>query len=313
MKLNKIAAIALAALSMTACSDDSGRFDMKYDHKYNTNPATVSMEKTTMTAPEDIAQNVYYNVPVVVSGETNGAVVVNVKVESIGTTPAEEGKDYVVTSKSIIIPAGETVGNVEFYPIGDDVENQDRTFTVTIVSAEGATVEGNATTLITLLDNERLLPEAYAKVCGQWTATQDNGTYPVTIEGYEKGEAGYLKQVKLIGLGADPELNPVIMDFSLDASTGEVTLMFSMPQVLQENARFNPPVGLCDIVLLPYDSEGLYLSGASAATSNPEVTTFVFDSGFAAGLFSPTPGGPYNGGNFLGRVYFRTTTFSLSK
>ena len=193
------------------------------------------------------------------------------------------------------------------------MENQDRTFTVTIVSAEGATVEGNATTLITLLDNERLLPEAYAKVCGQWTATQDNGTYPVTIEGYEKGEAGYLKQVKLIGLGADPELNPVIMDFSLDASTGEVTLQFSMPQVLQENARFNPPVGLCDIVLLPYDSDGLYLSGASAATSNPEVTTFVFDSGFAAGLFKPTPGGPYNGGNFLGKVYFRTTTFSLTK
>lgn len=313
MKLNKIAAIALAALSMTACSDDSGRFDLKQDDKYNTNPVTVSMEKTTMSVTEDFATDVYYNIPIVVSGETNGPVRVNVKVESTGTTPAEEGKDFVVTSTSVIIPAGETTGRIEFYPVGDNEENQDRTFIVTIVSAEGASVSGNTSTIITLLDNERLLPEAYAKVIGQWTATDDGGTYPVTIEGYEKGEAGYLKQVKLYGIGGDPDLNPVILDFSLDGATGEVTLMFSMPQVLQENARFNPPIGLCDIVLLPYDADGLYLSGASAATSNPEVTTFVFDSGFAAGLFSPTPGGPYNGGNFLGYVYFRTTTFSLSK
>lgn len=307
MKLNKIAAIALAALAVTACSDD--------DDKFNTNPVTVSLEQTTMSVTEDIAQNIYYNVPVVVSGETNGPVRVTVEVEAVGTTPAEEGKDYLVTSKTIVIPAGETKGSIEFYPIGDQEENQDRTFTVNIVSAEGATVGGNTTTLVTLLDNERLLPEAYAKVCGTWTATGDSGSYPVTIEGYAKDEEGYLKQVKLYGIGGKDKdvVNPVIVDFSLDGASGEVTLSFSMPQVLEESARFNPPVGVCDIVLLPYDADGLYLSGASAATSDPEVTNFVFDSGFAAGLFKPTPGGPYNGGNFLGYVYFRTTTFSLTK
>lgn len=313
MKLNKIAAIALAALSMTACSDDSGRFDMKYDHEYNTNPATVSMEKTTMTAPEDIAQNVYYNVPVVVSGETNGAVVVNVKVESIGTTPAEEGKDYVVTSKSIIIPAGETVGNVEFYPIGDDVENQDRTFTVTIVSAEGATVEGNTTTLVTLLDNERLLPEAYAKVVGQWTATDDEGSYPVTIEGFAEGEPGYLKQVKLYGIAGEPDFEPITLDFTLDGVTGEVTLTMPFQQVVLKEASFRGIQGLCDVAIIGFDGQYVSWNGATAGTSNPEVTSFVFDAGFAGGIFATTPGGPYGSANFKGYIAFGTTTFSLSK
>lgn len=305
MKLNKIAAIALAALTMTACSDD--------DDKYNTNPVTVSMEQPTLSVTEDIAKDVYYNIPVVVSGETNGPVCVTVEVKEEGTTPAKEGDHYLITSKTIVIPAGQTKGSIEFYPIGDEEQNQDRTFAVTIVSAQGATVaEGAATTIVTLLDNERLLPEAYGKVVGTWTANHASGSYPVTIEGYNEGEAGYLKQVKLYNLGADPDLRPLILDFILDGSTGEITLEMPLPQVLDESANFTG-IGACDIVLLPYDTGGLSLSGTLAATSDSDVTKFVFDGGIAAGLFTPTPGGPYSGSNFTGYVYFRTTSFELSK
>lgn len=66
MKFNKLYAIALAALTLTACSDDD-------DNGLNTTSGvTVQMQQSTMSVSEDMQQNVYYKVPVVVTGEANG-------------------------------------------------------------------------------------------------------------------------------------------------------------------------------------------------------------------------------------------------
>lgn len=97
MKLNKIFAIALAALTLTACSDDDD---------INTANVTVNMQKTEIEVSEDFSTGTYYYVPVEVTGESNGPVRVTVKVEGVGSTPATEGDDYVITSKTIVIPQG---------------------------------------------------------------------------------------------------------------------------------------------------------------------------------------------------------------
>lgn len=297
MKLNKIFATALAILTLTACDDDD---------PVNTADVTVNMQKTEMQVAEDFSTGVYFYVPVELSGETNGPVTVTVEVEGVGSTPATEDDDYVVTSKTIVIPAGELTGRIEFHATGDSEVNESREFTMTIVAANGAKIGSNATTRVTLFDDDHLLPEAYAKVIGTWSA----GEYNVTLSGYPEDDPNYLKKVKMSGLNGDPDLNDVILDFSLDAASGLINLEIKMPQVLAESARFNPPVGVVDIVLLPYDQEGLYLSGAIAATSNEEVTQFVFDGGIAGGLFAP---GNHTGGGFAGYVYFRQLSFSLTK
>lgn len=300
MKLNKIFAIALAALTLTACSDDDD---------INTANVTVNMQKTEIEVSEDFSTGTYYYVPVEVTGESNGPVRVTVKVEGVGSTPATEGDDYVITSKTIVIPQGESVGEIEFHSVGDDIENPDREFTVTIVSAEGATIGSNATTIVRLLDNERLLPEAYAKMIGTWQSTTTRGSYVCTISGYPQDDPNYLKKLKLTGIGGLSYLGDVIVDFELDGSTGLINLSIAMPQVLATDIRFTDGT-VADIVMLPMDSGGLYLSGTISATSNEECTQFVFDMGCAGGLFQP---GNHTGGGFLGSVNFQAPSFNLTK
>ena len=129
MKFNKIYAIALAALTLTACSDDD-------DNGLNsTSGVTVQMQQSTMSVSEDMQQGVYYKVPIVVTGDANGPVEVTVEVQGTGTTPATEDEHYVITDKTITIDADTQIGYVEFYPKGDDVINDDRQFFVTITGA----------------------------------------------------------------------------------------------------------------------------------------------------------------------------------
>lgn len=299
MKFNKIFAAALAVLTMTACSDDD---------PVNTADVTVSMGKTEMSVSEDISTGVYYYVPVVLSGETNGPVSVTIEVDAIGNNPAKEGVDYLFTSKTITIPAGQTEGVFEFHPNGDDIVNEDREFTVNIVSATGAKIGAQSTTLVKLLDNEHLLPEAYAKVIGTWTTSGMDGNYDVKIVGYDEGDPNYLKKVKLQGIFDTPIFEDVVLSFELDGSTGLINLTFDMPQVAGTNLNFNG-IGVSDVVLIPYDGS-LYLSGSISATSDEEVTMFNFDGGVAAAIFKP---GNYTSAGFTGYVFDRTAQFSLTK
>lgn len=300
MKLTKIFAIALAILTMTACDDDD---------PVNTADVTVNMQQATMTVAEDFSSGVYYYIPVALSGETNGPVTVTVEVEGTGANPAVEDENYMITSKTIVIPAGETEGAIEFHPSSNDDINEDRQFTVTIVAASGAKIGSNATTLVTLVDEDHLLPEALSNLVGQWVSTTTRGQYTCTISEFPEDDPNHFKQVKLSGIGGLNYLDDVILDFSLDASTGQIILSLEMPQVLATDVNITG-LGLADVVLLPLDSEGLYLSGTSSAISNEEVTQFVFDIGCAGGLFTP---GNHTGGGFLSSVNFQMPSFSLTK
>jgi len=156
MKLNKIFAIALAALTMTACSDDDENFN-------SASGVTVNMAKTSMEVRENGS---IFNVMMDVTGKANGPIVVYVETTPTGTDPAVANENYIVTSQKIIIPAGETSAGVEISPIDNDEENETRTFNVTITRVEGGAVGSQATCTVGLRDNDS---DPYEKMTGQWT------------------------------------------------------------------------------------------------------------------------------------------------
>ena len=120
MKMIKYFAIALATLSLSACSDENNAED--YDGFLGgVNTATgVTVEMNPTFA---IGENVdVFKVPVKVTGKTNGKVVVTVGVKPGPSNPddaanptenAVEGTNYILTSATINIPEGADEGYIE--------------------------------------------------------------------------------------------------------------------------------------------------------------------------------------------------------
>lgn len=175
MKLNKIFAIALVALTATACSDD--------DDLNTASDVTVQMASATMEAREN---SNFINVPIEVIGESNGEIIVYIETSPTGDDPAVVDENYVVTSERILIPAGVTSASVEICPVDNDEENETRTFNVTIVRVDGAKIGSQATTTVGLRDNDS---DPYEKMAGTWTmkcntvfSSGTGGPFTVTME-----------------------------------------------------------------------------------------------------------------------------------
>lgn len=204
MKYIKIFALTLGMLSLTACSDNDD---------FNTSPnVTVEMASSELSVNENGG---LINVPVKLSGEANGPVKVQLKVEGCGEIPAVPyvenngvwDGNYIVTSETLNIPAGETSVNVEIRLIDDIIETGDRTFSVTIISCEGATIGNIASTLVTVADNEAL--PTYDLIQGDWKMTytdrEGNKTSAnFTITGYAEGTDEYKQgMLEFGGIAAD--------------------------------------------------------------------------------------------------------------
>lgn len=297
MKLFKLFAIALAAVSVTACSDDDNSWNSVAD-------VTVSMGESAKTISEDVQAGKYDYLPIVVSGEANGPIQVTVEVTGVSESPAVEDKHYVITSKTVTIPAGETSANIEFYATGDNEINDDRQFEVTIVKAEGAAIGSNATCTVTLKDNEGLLPAAYESMFGNWTfkASQDtqSGTVPqefiLTCTGAEEGAEGYLTTLKFTGFMGFSFMEAVA-NFSFDASTNCAIISFPMGQCMCEDLDLGD--GLYDILLATVvNGTSLSISGSVSATSNEEITEFTFADD--AALF----GAAFKGSSYAGGLFY---------
>ena len=158
MKLYKILMMALAVLSLSACSDD--------DNDTNTaGNVTVCMEQAEISVRESHG---LFKVPVIVTGEPNGPVRVTVNVEEVAPSPAMSDVHYMVTSKTIIIPSDEKAGYIEIKTVDNTEENEPRVFNVTIESAEGATIGTPTTTTVTIKDDDS---DPYIKLCGTWKFT----------------------------------------------------------------------------------------------------------------------------------------------
>lgn len=163
-----------------ACSDDDD---------YNTKEATIGFESTTYTTKESAG---ILNVPVNINGLRNGNVSFTVKAEEVGTNPAKEDVNYMITDKTLNLNADtlETgTVNVEIKMVDDSEINDDRTFKLTIVQANGAEIVSGETT-ITIRDNDAAF---YEKFFGKWTLSgtevvdNDGNTAPfsadITISG----------------------------------------------------------------------------------------------------------------------------------
>ena len=162
MKYIKLFMLLAVTAFFAACSDD--------DASWNTNAdVTVEMGKTEVKVKEGAG---LFNVPIVVKGETTAPVRVHVSMRESGSNPAKKDVNYMVTDTTIVISDG--AGKVEVKTVDDDEINENRTFEVYIVSADGAKVGANSSTTVVLRDNDS---EFYEKLQGVWKMkyVDDNG------------------------------------------------------------------------------------------------------------------------------------------
>lgn len=160
MKYIKLFMLLAFVSVFAACSDDDS---------YNTNgETTVSFASATVTTKESAG---LLNIPINVEGARNGNVSVVIKAEEIGDTPAKEDVNYMITDKTLNLNTDTLTSgtiNVETKIIDDADLNADRTFKLTIVKANGAKIGENASTIVTIRDNESAF---YEQFFGTWKVT----------------------------------------------------------------------------------------------------------------------------------------------
>ena len=302
MKINKFLAYALAAVAMTACSDN--------DSFNSASDVTVSMGEATINAPEDFT-GTYCYVPVKLSGKANGPVKVTVDVIE-GENAAIETAHYFITSKSVVIPEGESEVFVEFYPTGDTDINDDREFTMYITDVEGAVVEGLDRTVITLLDDDHYLPEAYEKLQGQYRFTANTSNGPVTqtwtITGVNEGEEGYLSQLVISGIQGYAWCSyPVTLNF--DASTLTASLTLSYGGWCATEVGFNGGALVADVMFASVSGSSLVSSGKCTLTADSNYSSLAVPAGveWVGALFESASGA------FTGSVWFWWDSMTLTK
>lgn len=301
MKFGKIYSLLLAATMFTSCSEDS--------ELWNTQNATISMEQQELTFKENRG---IVNVPIVVEGERNGAIRVTVEVAETGTNPAMDDIHYLVTSKTIVIPADATVGQIELSTVDDMDINESRTFTMTISQVDGGSIGTAKTTSLILSDNDAAF---YEKLMGKWKFQAANASsgapvsYDVTIVGYEEGEAGYDKTLYITGIEGYA-WTQLELNYSYDMSTNKVSLTIPMGTLFAGEVDF----GLANLQNVLASS---IVDGSLAIDSefdipgevNDDFTTITFqaDRVLAGALFDSVTDA------FSGSVWFRYNTIILTR
>ncbi len=248
MKLNKIFAIALAALTMTACSDDD---DQNFLGGVNTaNGVTVEMGSSNFNTKES---EEFFYVPIAVNGETNGKVVVTVEVReaTLGADQeaAKEGEHYVVTSKTINIAEGETTGLLEISNNWETgVINNDRLFDITIVKAEGATIGSQATCTV----NIENVDDAYTMMAGTWTLTCTDQTgkeqqWTIDMQTLPADDDYYGTELDAFGFRG---LSYIYLPFSFeyDVDTEEITMTLMTANFCTTSIINFTDIGQCVVV-----------------------------------------------------------------
>lgn len=163
MKNLKIYAFCLCAVIMAACSGD--------DESFNTGAVTVNLQETEITVKESAG---LCTVPVVVTGERNGNIRVTIELENHN---AKEDEDYIFTTKTLVIPAGEEVANFEFRTVDDNIINGDRSFDLVIADVQGASVGSSNRLAVTIKDNDS---DLYETLAGTWIFTGTSSAITVS-------------------------------------------------------------------------------------------------------------------------------------
>lgn len=298
MKYIKLLMFMAAVTLFGACSSD--------DDSWNTaSDVTVSMGQNAYQTKENAG---IFQLPIVVSGETNGNVYVTVEVKEYGSNPAKEDVNYYVTDKTINISEGQ--GSVEIETVDDDDINNERTFEVTIVDAKGAKIGENASTVITLRDNDS---EFYDKLQGKWTLTGVNTSgqqisWTVTITGAtDEADADYNKTLYISGINGDSSCEAELtFNFDKETKTGSVSFE-GMGEYAMVAYDFADPVGPAYVI--PYNIKSGRLGVEPiVGTWSDDLKTVTFDDGILCGaLFS------YPDEKYTGRTLFNVGSIKLTK
>lgn len=276
MKFTKIFAIALAAVTMTACSDD--------DNGLNTaSGVTVDFEGATMEVNEDQG---FFEIPVMVTGETNGDVKVTIEVVAPADgdeTAAIDGKEYLITSNTITIPGGTAVGAFEVRNLWESgVVTPDKVFKVKITKVEGAQIGSISETAVTIIN----IDNTYTALFGRWTLSATNYdtgasvSYDVTFQSPsspEPEEVGHL--INAFGYQEDADMFIPIW-FDINEDNGAVEYVGIPFDYLTSNYYYNfgASVGYALLCTASIYNNSWVMNGAIDGTINEEKTEITFDS-----------------------------------
>ena len=276
MKYIKLFMLMAAVTLLGACSSDDDSWNSAAD-------VTVGMQSQNMTVSEGKG---LFNVPIEVKGETDGNVFVTVEVKEVGENPAKEDVNYYVTDKTISISDG--AGNVEIETVDDDDINDPRTFQVTIVDAKGAKISENASTTITLKDNDA---EFYSKLQGKWkmTGVDRDGeavSWDVTIKGAaDETEADFNKVLYITGINGEPTCEAPLT-FSYDKTTRTGSVAFRMGEDVM--GAYNFSIG--PHLVVPFNKkDGAWSTDPITGTWSDDMKTLTFGEGMLVGRLFTYP------------------------
>lgn len=274
MKYIKLLAMALLPWAFAACSDDE---------EFNGGNATVGFADSEITVKENTTS---LNVPITVEGDHSGLVRVNIEVTDATGVNTEVDTNIILTSGVLNLPADVATVYAELstslYTSSDD---QDRSFTLRITSAEGASVS-NATCKVNIEE----AVDAYDKLTGSWILNTGSGNVPVTIAANAAGD-GYDCAMTYKGVTFPFRMLYSPTNVEIVALETLVTLEF------QDG-------GIFDVAFMGFDGTYVY-SQNIPGTWNDTFDTITFELGMAGGLFS--------GGQYSGSIWFAWPTCVMTK
>lgn len=279
-----------------ACSDD--------DASWNTNAdVTVEMGKTEVKVKEGAG---LFNVPIVVKGETTAPVRVHVSMRESGSNPAKKDVNYIVTDTTIIISDG--AGKVEIKTVDDDEINENRTFEVYIVSADGAKVGANSSTTVVLRDNDS---EFYEKLQGVWKMkyVDANGAakeWSVTVTGGDEESEDYNHYLYVSGMmGYDWTM--AVLKYDYDKATKQGSLAFDElgDYVFADGVDFGLGNAPNSVRLFSKDGRNLTTEPIGGTWSADfKTVTFDADKVLCGGIFG-------SDGSFTGYTWFSAKSITM--
>lgn len=310
-----ITCLAVALSLFTSCSDEE---------KINTGSAQVAFAQSELEVKE--SKGIFY-VPITVSGEQNGTIKLSVSVSS-NDADCKEDVNYIITSKNLIIPENTKEVAIEIKAIDDRIINSDRHFSLHIENANGATIGGNKTANITLLDNDDI---PYERMGGTWVVTATNilsesGKDPISwetklvvVEDETDPTYGSLITSKPWAIfdGTIPVFDEEgqtlshAMYFHHNESTGQTTVDMKMGSYMASNLNFGSE-GSIDLTKASIRSAtmgmaGLTFSGTITGVVNETFDEITFSNPVYEIIFT-TSGSPYM---YYGG--FENITFKLKK
>lgn len=274
MKYLKLLVLCLLPLSFAACSDDDN---------INGGNATVGFSSAEMSASENSSM---IEVPITVEGDHNGLVKVNLDITAVSGVSVTKDETVLLTSKEIVLPAGTNTVYAEIRSlVNTSSDDFDRSFTLTISSAEGASVSTS-----TCKVNIEELVDPYQKLLGSYTLTaadftsESGATVTFNVE-LTQGAPGKTFVVEgfdgyLLGYGLTEREY-----WTMEYNEEEATLSLVKGEYYATNVNFGFLANCC-VAPMDFNADGSNIIPTTSwsATWNEDYSVITFEDNAIMGL-----------------------------